>query len=446
MLMTEIDVTAHFQFQHAGRPMSQRSDGAATFAALLAERADSGASNVALRHKRLGVWREWSWGELWADVRRVAKMLTAGGLEPGGVVAIAGTGEPELLLAFLGALLAGGRVAPLGRLRDEGQWRAWLSELRPRVVVADRVDSALPLLVAARETGHRVGFVSVQGALAADASAGVLWSAGFAEWQGGEVVGADEPYWRDAARRASGCSPTLIFTETSASGVRIWSTDESRLVAAGRACAGRERLRHDDEALAEEPVWFIPEIASGLAAWLVAGFRLNLPESAATHAVDRREIGPTYLFARRGALAALAVHARDALGPPGGVKRRLVEHALAVAHRSGRSRLLPDPWQLIVRALLLRPLRDVLGLARVRVLVSVDGELDASTHEFLSGLDVGPTDLSAAHRVRPEPVRAGGSPVADGDERAPATSSSAPSGRATPEETLPVAARLGALY
>lgn len=444
MVLTEIDMAS--SHRNPAGPAEDSALARSAFAALLADRAATSGSGVALRHKRLGLWRTWSWRELWVDVRSIAQALIAAGLEPGDVVVIAGARDPELLVGFLATLLAGGRVAPLKAVGDDGQWAAWVAELRPRVIIADRVDTAIPLLAGVRKTGHGVGFVSVHGAPGALARPDAVWTATFDDWRTSGAAEADDQHWQERAGLATGASPTMVFTEASASGVRIWSADEARLVAAGRACAARERLQHDDEALAEEPVWFIPEIASGLAAWLVAGFRLNLPEGAATHAVDRREIGPTYVFARRAALARLASRALEAAGPAVGLRRRLLEGALSAAGQSRRRSGLPDPRLPVLRFLLLRPLRDVLGLARARVLVSVDGELDPHTHEFLSGLGVGPTPLSAAQRLRAEPTTDATSAAAERRWRAGFASSAPVASRASTEDTLPVAARLGALY
>jgi long-chain acyl-CoA synthetase len=74
--------------------------------------------------------------------------------------------------------------------------------------------------------------------------------------------------------------------------------DHRRLVDSAAAGIKRDRATAEDDVLAGNPLWFLPDVELGLAAWLVAAFRLNLPESPATVDVDRREVGPTYFFAR----------------------------------------------------------------------------------------------------------------------------------------------------
>jgi long-chain acyl-CoA synthetase len=63
---------------------------------------------IALRHREGGAWRERSWNDYAAEVRRVARGLIALGVPHGGTVAIVGPNRPEWLLANLGAMAAGG--------------------------------------------------------------------------------------------------------------------------------------------------------------------------------------------------------------------------------------------------------------------------------------------------------------------------------------------------
>lgn len=56
--------------------------------------------------------RTWTYGELWADVQRIARGFVARGLQPGQRVLVRVPHSPEYALAFLGATLAGGAPIP----------------------------------------------------------------------------------------------------------------------------------------------------------------------------------------------------------------------------------------------------------------------------------------------------------------------------------------------
>ncbi len=56
-------------------------------------------------------------------------------------------------------------------------------------------------------------------------------------------------------------------------------------------------LTHDEDVLAYLPPAWIGQNIFSYAQWLVCGYVVNCPESAATVMIDLKEIGPTYYFA-----------------------------------------------------------------------------------------------------------------------------------------------------
>src|SRR5512139_2684888 len=87
---------------HGGPPMT------ATVMDVLAGTAQRYAERPALKAKRDGAWRTWTWAEYHADVRRVARGFMALGLQPGQGVVILGYNRPEWFLSDVGAIAAGG--------------------------------------------------------------------------------------------------------------------------------------------------------------------------------------------------------------------------------------------------------------------------------------------------------------------------------------------------
>ena len=58
------------------------------------------ASQVAMRHKDLGIWREWTWAEVATEVKRFSLGLLALNAQPGDRIAIVGSNRPNLYWAF----------------------------------------------------------------------------------------------------------------------------------------------------------------------------------------------------------------------------------------------------------------------------------------------------------------------------------------------------------
>ena len=58
------------------------------------------ANRVAMRHKDLGIWHEWTWSDVCKEVQTYALGLRELGLQPGDKVAIIGANRPRLYWSF----------------------------------------------------------------------------------------------------------------------------------------------------------------------------------------------------------------------------------------------------------------------------------------------------------------------------------------------------------
>ena len=84
-----------------------RIDEAATLPSLFRSRCRESASFVALREKRLGIWREHTWADFEERARSFGLGLLTLGVRAGDRVAIHSEDRPEWLFADFGALSVG---------------------------------------------------------------------------------------------------------------------------------------------------------------------------------------------------------------------------------------------------------------------------------------------------------------------------------------------------
>ena len=88
------------------------------------------------------------------------------------------------------------------------------------------------------------------------------------------------------------------------------------LIDRGRAGAEFDKLTAAEEVLAYLPPAWIGQNIFSYAQWLVCGYVVNCPESAATVTIDLKEIGPTYYFAPprvfEGLLTSVMIRMEDA--------------------------------------------------------------------------------------------------------------------------------------
>jgi len=135
-----------------------------------------------------------------------------------------------------------------------------------------------------------------------------------------------------------------------------------------------DRLTDRDVVFAYLPLAWVGDHYLNYVQGLVAGFCMACPESGETIEQDRREIGPTFYFAPPRGFEAMLTRVMIRMEDAAPIKRRMFNYFLGVARRYGESILTGDPvpltgWLLYAlgRLLVYEPLKNVLGLSRVRV-------------------------------------------------------------------------------
>jgi long-chain acyl-CoA synthetase len=167
------------------------------------------------------------------------------------------------------------------------------------------------------------------------------------------------------------------------------------IIATARASCGFDRLTADDSVLAYLPMAWVGDFifSMGQAYW--AGFCVNCPESPATMQHDLREIGPTYFFAPPRFFEGLLTNVMIRMEDAGWAKRRMFERSMALARRVGPAILDGRPVSAADRlgyrigeALVYGPLKNTLGLSRVRVGYTAGEAIGPEIFDFFRGLGI----------------------------------------------------------
>lgn len=355
---------------------------------------------IALRHKRLGVWQARSWAQLAAEVRGLAGALQVRGFAGDAQLVVLSRPRPEALLASLAAQWLGGSAALLDPLEPAAGQQELLRELQAEFVFAEGLEELERL----RGTG-----LAPRLAFYADAR-GVKAQAGeqdYARLLAGS--GTAQPELPAQAGRGA-----FVFYRQGADGRRERQlVGHAELLREGRRLVQAEQLGAHEEALAARAFAAGGQARYLLAPWLIAGFRLNFPESLATRDNDRRELGPTLVAGTRETYGRLYEQVLARLPPAGSASRRLVDWALD--GRPGLLRRVFGDW--LVR----RPLRDVLGFSRTRAPLLVGEPLPPDVEAFFAGLGVAVRawpDPAEWHSPSAQPVPATGGWLADGSQPA----------------------------
>ncbi|HEU4374793.1 MAG TPA: AMP-binding protein, partial [Telluria sp.] len=350
----------------------------------------------AFREKHLGVWQTWSWLEVNREVRALACGLASLGFGRGMNLAIIGDNRPRLYWAMLAAQSMGGVPVPLYQDAPAADMAYVLNDADIAFAVVEdqeQVDKLLELAELCPRIRH-IAYEDERG-MRHYGQAGVISLARLQEL--GRAWDQANPGSFDGAVEAGrGSDPAIILYTSGTTGKpKGVVQSHAALLAAGIGGVGFDKLTDREDILSYLPMAWVGDCLFSLAQAMVAGFTVNCPESGDTVLTDLREIGPTYYFAPprvfENMLTSVMIRMEDASA----LKRRMFHHFMDVARRCGSAILdgkdvggVDRIQYAIGKVLVYGPLKNVLGLSRVRVAYTAGAAIGPDLFRFYRSIGV----------------------------------------------------------
>lgn len=361
---------------------------------LLARNVAAFGSKTAYREKEFGIWQSWSWAEAADEIESFALGLLALGAKEGDHIAISGRNRPALYWAMISAQMVGCVPVPLYQDAAAEEIAYALEHCGARFVVVgdqEQVDK----ITDAREgltTIDHVIYLDGRGLRKYDHTA----MSSYADVQAKGLAGG---FGQElAARRAvltydDTC--VMLYTSGTTGRPKGVVLSNRNVIETSKNSAEFDGLRADDEVLAYLPMAWVGDFIFSIGQALWTGFCVNCPESEHTMMTDLREIGPTYYFAPprvfEGQLTTVMIRMEDA----GRFKRWLFDHAMSHARRVGPAILDGKDVSLMDRLryrlenfLVIGPLKNTLGLSRVRVGYTAGEAIGPEIFDFYRALGI----------------------------------------------------------
>ncbi len=386
-----------------------------TFPRLLKLHAQQRPGSAAIREKDLGIWQSWSWAQTLVEVRQIAAGLHQAGFRRGEHLAIIGENRPRLYFTMIAAQCLGGIPVPMYQDAVAPEMAFVFDNAEIKFAVVEDQEQVDKLLEIRETVPHlkRIIYEDPRGLRNYD-------QPGLASYEQiralGEQLLKERPVLIDDEidkGRADDVA-AMFYTSGTTGNPKGVVLAFSNLLAAGRAGADMEGLSHREEVLAYLPMAWVGQNIFSYTQWLVCGFTVNCPESAATVMADLREIGPTYYFAPPRVLEALLTQVMIRMEDASAIKRRVFHYFMDVARRVGGRLLDGQPVGLGDRLayglgdwLVYAPLRNALGMSRIRVAYTAGEAIGPDLFTFYRSLGInlkqlyGSTETSVFVCVQP---------------------------------------------
>jgi long-chain acyl-CoA synthetase len=369
-----------------------------TLPGLLLDHAAATPATTAMRKKELGRWQATTWREFAERAAAVGLGLRALGLGKGDRVAIHAGNRPEWLVADLGIQGIGGATVGIYPTSPAAEVEYLLAHSESRVLIAED-EEQLDKAWAVRDRLPRLDkIVVIDTRGLRDLDDPLVTTLAELEAMGrARVAGADDLI-TEFARAVGGVDPAgpaiICYTSGTTGPPKGAILSHANLVAAAHAFSVTIGARADDEVLSYLPLCHIAERLNSEMDALWAGYTVNFGEAGESFGQDLREVQPTIFLAVPRVWEKMMAGVQIRMADASFLKRaayRLAQaqgEAVAAKQVAGQMGPLDRVRRGLAWALVFRPLRDKLGLGRVRVAISGAAPIAPQVLEFFWAMGV----------------------------------------------------------
>ncbi|MEM6913775.1 MAG: AMP-binding protein, partial [Pseudomonadota bacterium] len=376
--------------QHASQGVPQ------SVPALLARNVAQFGSKPAYREKELGIWQSWSWAQTSDEIEAMALGLLALGLAPGDHVAVIGRNRPHLYWSMVAVQKAGAVPVPLYQDAVAEEMSYVLDHCGAKYVIAgdqEQVDKVLEVQDRVEGISHII-YQDARGMRKYDHSKMHALSDVQAEGRAARERFEGELAKREAALDLDSTCVMLYTSGTTGKPKGVVLSNRN-IILTSKASSEFDRLDPQDEVLAYLPMAWVGDFIFSIGQAYWSGFCVNCPESQDTMMTDLREIGPSYYFAPPRVFENLLTSVMIRMEDAGAMKRRMFNYFLDHAKIVGPKLLDGESVGALDRlkyhlgnAMIIGPLKNTLGMSRVRVGYTAGEAIGPEIFDFYRALGI----------------------------------------------------------
>jgi long-chain acyl-CoA synthetase len=355
-----------------------------------------GADKIALRQKEFGIWREFTWADSYDQVKHFSLGLIALGLGRGDRICSIGDNDRQYLWAFIGLQAAAGVQVGLFTDATSGEIAYIANHSEATFVLAQDQEQCDKLLEVKDQLPgvKKVIYWDEKGLWHYDDE----WLISFEGVQAlGRELAAKEPdrFETEVALGLGEDLGAICYTSGTTGLPKGAMLTHANMIAAAQIYHKVDPRYDTDNHVSFLPLGWIGEVVLGFTPHVVTGVILNFPEAPETVQGNIREIAPEGLLYNSRLWDNLVGMVQVRVKDSSWLNRKLYETFLPIGYRAADRRFAGQalgPGLALANAvgdrLVFGPLRDQLGLSRVRAAYTAGSALSPDAMRFFHALGI----------------------------------------------------------
>jgi long-chain acyl-CoA synthetase len=355
-----------------------------------------GSRKIALRQKEHGIWREFSWHDSYESVRDFALGLICLGLRRGDRVCTVGDNDRQYLWAYLGILAAGGTQVGIFTDAIPPEMAFVIGHSDTTFVLAKDQEQCDKLLEIRQQLPavKRVIYWEERGLWNYDDP----WLISFEAVQAlGRELAAQEPdrFDIEVALGKGSDLVTICYTSGTTGLPKGAMLSHANLLATAEIYQQVDPRYDTDNHVSFLPLGWIGEHALGITPHVLTGIIMNFPEEPETVRQNIREIAPEGLLYNSRLWDALVGTVQVRMNDASRLNRHLYDWFLPIGYKVAEKQFAREEIGLGLRLLyrlgdflVFAPLRNQLGLSRVRAAYTAGAALSPDAMRFFHALGI----------------------------------------------------------